>query len=274
VISKAPSIMTVAVVIPIYNSGTSAITAVRSVLLQTYKCKEIIIVDDGSTDDSVSEISKIFFEHTNIKVYSIKNCGAAGARNFGISKVTSDYVAFLDSDDCWFPEKIKIQIDELVCDQSIQLIGSLTNMQNFRSGLFKSTERLAVIPLRTLLFKNYFQTSSVVISIDVLREVGCFPEGRRYAEEGDLFMRVAARYKCVLLNQIMVDYAGGKKGFGSSGLSANLWRMEQGELSNIFGVFRRRECGLLLIILALAISILKFFRRVFIRFSWQIFRTQ
>jgi len=263
----------VTVIIPIYNSGISAIKSIYSVLSQTRPCDEVIIVDDGSTDNSAIVVSKEFAMYNNISIYTIANRGAAGARNYGISKARSYFVAFLDSDDTWFPDKLKIQINELERDTSVQLIGSLTNMQGFKIKQIPSLERITAISLHNLLFKNYFQTSTVVIRRAVLDELGGFPEGRRFAEEGDLFMRIAARYKCVLLNEIMVDYAGGKRGFGTAGLSANLWRMELGELSNIRRVRARGDSGLLLTGAALTFSLIKFFRRVAIRLSWRFFRS-
>ena len=266
--------LSISVVIPVYNSWATALFAIDSVLSQEFQCNEIIVIDDGSTDNSSDHIIKHYVGQSQvIKIYYIENRGAAGARNFGIAKATSDWIAFLDSDDTWLPIKLKIQVSELINDPMIRMIGTLTNMQGFNVNLLHARERLSFISLNSLLFKNYFQTSTVVVSRAVLLELGGFPEGRRYAEEGDLFMRIAARYKCVLLNEVMVDYAGGKRGFGASGLSANLWSMELGELNNIYRVLRRAESGLLLISFALTFSLMKFFRRVFIRQCWRIFGT-
>lgn len=265
---------TIAVVIPVYNSGPSAVLAIESVLSQTLPCVAVIVVDDGSTDGSGDLIKHHFCEQfERVQIHSIENRGAAGARNFGISKATSDWIAFLDSDDIWFPTKLEIQVKELNSDPTISLLGSLTNMQGFSINQLRPRERLSIISTRTLLFKNYFQTSTVVIRRAVLDQLGGFPEGRRYAEEGDLFMRIAAKYTCALLNEVLVDYAGGKRGFGTAGLSANLWRMELGELSNIRGVLARGDSGLLLTGAALTFSLVKFFRRVVIRLSWRLFRT-
>jgi glycosyltransferase involved in cell wall biosynthesis len=256
----------VSVVIPVYNSYKSAIFAIDSVLSQTFPCKEIIIVDDGSIDDSALFI-KQKYKHlsSRVRVFSIKNRGASAARNFGISKASYYWIAFLDSDDVWLPSKLEKQLIELKKDPSIMLIGSLTNMMNFTIYSTVAKKKQCIVSLRTLLFKNYFQTSTVVISRLVLDRLGGFPEARRYAEEGDLFMRVAAKYKCVLLNEVMVDYSGGKRGFGISGLSANLLEMEKGELDNILRVWMRRDAGMLLIGVALIYSIIKFFRRAVIR---------
>ena len=256
----------VSVVIPVYNSGNTAIHAIESVLSQTTPCAEIIVIDDGSTDGSAELIKDRFRDRSElIHIFSIENGGAAAARNFGISKSNSEWIAFLDSDDLWFSNKLEVQLNEIINDPAISLIGTLTTMRDFFTYSSRPRGRLVVIALRTLLFKNYFQTSTVILRHTVLRELGGFPSNQRYCEEVDLFMRIAAKYKCVLINEVFVDYAGGKRGFGAMGLSANLWAMECGELRNIYRVWYRGSSGVVVAGAALAYSVVKFLRRVFIK---------
>lgn len=263
--------ISISVIVPVFNSGKSAILSINSILYQSICCDEIIVVDDGSTDNSAELIGYEFSNNERVKIFRIVNGGAAAARNFGINYSSSSYIAFLDSDDVWFSEKIEKQIRELELDPTIGLVGSLTNMSNF--SFRNSTEMIprSVISLRSLLFKNYFQTSTVVVRRSVLNELGGFPVGRRYAEEGDLFMRIAAKYKCILLNEVLVDYAGGKRGFGTAGLSANLWGMERGELDNIRRSLGRGDIGMNLAIFAVAFSLLKYIRRLVLLLSWRLF---
>ena len=257
---------TVSVIVPVYNSGNVCVRAIESVLEQTHFVSEIIVVDDGSSDESAKILRNHFYTSAvPIQIHSIVNRGAAGARNFGLTKATSAWVAFLDSDDAWAPRKTEAQFEVIRGHPSLCLIGSLTNMQVFSRNRSRKYERVIPIFLYNLLFKNYFQTSTVIAKRDVLVELGGFPEGRRYAEEGDLFMRIAARHHCFLLNEVLVDYAGGKPGFGVAGLSANLWRMEQGEITNIVAVWRRRDAGFWITAFAFGFSILKFIRRLLIR---------
>ena len=100
----------------------------------------------------------------------------------------------------------------------------------------------------------------------VVESVGLFPNNQRHAEEGDFFNRVAARYKCVLLSEVLVNYSGGKQGFGERGLSANLVAMEKGELLNILRAYRRRDCGFGFFGAAVAYSMLKFARRIIVTY--------
>ena len=257
----------VSVVIPVYNSGSTAIHAIESVLSQTVPCAEIVVIDDGSTDGSAELIQERFRDRAElIHIFSIENGGAAAARNFGISKSNSEWIAFLDSDDRWFSNKLEIQLSEVVNDPAISLIGTLTTMRDFFTYSSRPRTRLVAITLRTLLFKNYFQTSTVILRHTVLHELGGFPDNQRYCEEVDLFMRIAAKYKCVLINEVLVDYAGGKRGFGATGLSANLWKMEHGELRNICRAWHRGDSGIFVTGVALPYSAVKFLRRVFVKF--------
>lgn len=98
----------VSVVIPSFNSGRLLENAIKSVINQTYKNIEIIIVDDGSTDGTKEWLVK---NSLGIKYYFQKNSGAASARNTGVSLATGEYIAFLDADDIWLPTKLEKQIE-------------------------------------------------------------------------------------------------------------------------------------------------------------------
>lgn len=259
--------LTLAVIMPVFNSGREAINGIRSVLQQTNVCiNEIIVVDDGSSDSSadfVRDASRDF--DIPVKIYSISNGGAANARNYGIKNCTSDLYAFLDSDDTWHPFKLERQIPYFT-DPSVGMVGCLTTMGKGHSVSFSRSGASAVISLRQQLFKNHFQTSTVVVRRAVVESVGPFPTNQRHAEEGDFFNRIAAKYKCVLIQEILVDYGGGKHGFGSSGLSANLVAMEKGELRNIIRAYRRGDCGFILLSIAVSYSLIKFIRRFLFTF--------
>jgi glycosyltransferase involved in cell wall biosynthesis len=190
------------------------------------------------------------------------NGGAANARNYGIQICKCDLYAFLDSDDIWLPSKLERQLP-IFTDSSIAMVGCLTTMGGRVAGSSTSTG-LRIVGLRQQLFKNHFQTSTVIVRRSVIDSLGTFPVNQRYAEEGDLFNRIAARYRCVLVPEVLVDYGYGKQGFGDTGLSANLFDMEKGELSNIRRAFRRRDCGYGLYLMASTFSLVKFLRRYLI----------
>jgi teichuronic acid biosynthesis glycosyltransferase TuaG len=101
----------VSVIIPTYNSSSTVTRSIESVLNQTHQNFEIIITDDNSNDNTVLIIKKYLKNHDNIKLFCLNvNQGAGYARNFSIKKASGDYIAFLDSDDYWYPNKLEIQI--------------------------------------------------------------------------------------------------------------------------------------------------------------------
>jgi glycosyltransferase involved in cell wall biosynthesis len=99
--------LNVSVVIPTYNSAHLLDDALQSVLEQTYKDFEIIVVDDGSTDNTSEVVSKY---NDKLHYFRVDNRGPAKARNYGISKATGKYIAFLDADDKWLPTKLEKQV--------------------------------------------------------------------------------------------------------------------------------------------------------------------
>jgi len=257
----------VSVIIPVFNSGADALAAIRSVQAQTLPPREIVVVDDGSTDGSAATIAAATAgSRPPVRIFSIPNGGAANARNIGISHTVSSHVAFLDSDDAWLPAKLERQMAVLDVRPDVGMVGTRTTMQS--TLVDRRLNTLApelAISARAQLFKNFFQTSTVVIRRSVLDRVGAFPMGQRHAEEGDLFIRVASNSRCVLLNEVLVDYGNGKGGFGVAGLSADLAAMERGELANLRRAWRRGDCGFAVWVAATIFSLAKFARRLLLR---------
>ena len=102
--------ITVSAVIPAYNAGKYVGRAIESVLAQTRKADEIIVVDDGSTDDTAEVVERF---GDAVRFIRQENAGASFARNTGIEAATSDWIAFLDADDEWLPNKLKLQTEHL-----------------------------------------------------------------------------------------------------------------------------------------------------------------
>lgn len=252
----------ISVIIPMYNAENTIITCINSVLNQTYNRKiEIIIVNDGSSDNSQRIVEKIIKENltnTIIKLINKNNGGVSSARNTGLTLTKGEYIALLDSDDEWLPEKLEKQINVFISDNEVSFIGGLIDKPvNVKKEVIE-------ISLSKLIFKNYFQPSTVMFKKEVLDKVGFFDESQKYAEEGNYFMRIAKLFKCVLLNEQFVNYGQGKVGFGVSGLSANLIEMEKGELRNLKFAYQNNYISFFIYLIAITYSILKYFRRVLI----------
>lgn len=252
----------VCVIIPLFNSENTIFKCINSVLNQTYKENiEIIVVNDGSTDNSrliVEEIINNNSTNIQINLYNKDNGGVSSARNYGLILAKSEFIAFLDSDDEWLPYKLERQLEIFNLNKNIYFLGGLIEKNN------NIKENILEISLLKLIFKNYFQPSTVIFKNEIIHKIGYFDETQKYAEEGNYFIRIAKEFKCVLLNEKLINYGQGKFGFGESGLSANLIEMQKGELRNLNFAFHNNYITISTYLLAISYSILKFFRRILI----------
>ena len=196
----------VSVVIPTFNRATVLPEAVDSVLDQTYKDLEILIVDDGSTDDTRRSIQERFGSLSQIRFLSKTNGGPASARNMGIRRSEGELIAFLDSDDLWIPEKLELQVRQI--DRSPQ--AGLCFCDRFGEGGRPPT-RFAVkgfkgdTSLKGILEKGFpFATPSVLARKSTLEEVGLFDESFVCAEDWDLWIRILARSPAVYVDKPLV----------------------------------------------------------------------
>ncbi len=245
-----------------YNAEKTILRCLNSVLNQTYKSEmEIIVVNDGSTDNSSRIVEQILSDNKSkieIQLINKSNGGVSSARNAGLALAKGHYIALLDSDDEWLADKLEKQINVFILDTEISFTGGLIdNPINVKKEIIE-------ISLSKLIFKNYFQPSTVMFKKEVLDKVGFFDESQKYAEEGNYFMRIARLFKCVLLNEQLVNYGQGKVGFGVSGLSANLKEMEKGELRNLKFAYQQNYISFFTYIIAINFSILKYIRRILI----------
>ncbi|HEY1405826.1 MAG TPA: glycosyltransferase family A protein [Spirochaetota bacterium] len=254
----------VSVVIPMYNAERSIAKSVSSAIKQRYAHIEVIVVDDGSTDRSPSIVKKIIAQNPKSKIRMVRkqNGGVSSARNAGMRTARGEFIAFLDADDAWMKEKTALQIAVLNENPHVGMVGALISTARYRSG--KDSEECIPITVRHQIFKNHFQTSTVIVRRSVVNEIGYFDETQRYAEEGDYWIRIIARFPALLLRRGLVDYDGGKPGFGTSGLSANLREMERGELKNIRYAFRAGIISAPLFFCGIIFSLAKYLRRVII----------
>lgn len=252
----------ISVVIPMFNSENTIITCINSVLNQTYKGKiEIVVVNDGSKDNSqtiVEEIIKNNVSDMDIHLINKENGGVSSARNEGLKVAKGEYIAFLDSDDEWLTDKTEMQLDIFLQNPEIGFVGGLINKPD------ENENKIIEIPLSKLIFKNYFQPSTVMLKKEIVDKIGFFDETQKYAEEGNYFMRIANNYKCVLFNTQLVLYGQGKIGFGISGLSANLKEMEKGELRNLTFAYNQSYISCFTYSISVVFSIIKYLRRVLI----------
>mgnify|MGYP003575662843 FL=1 len=229
--------MKISVVIPMYNSEKTITTCINSVLNQTFRGEiEIIVVNDGANDNSKTIVEELILKNNSsidIKLINKVNGGVSTARNAGMKAANGDWIALLDSDDEWLPNKLERQIQVLKENPAIDFLGACRNGEIFTNILWKKLGDLNKISSRDLLLKFVFIVPTVIFKKEILSTVGYFDENLRFAEEGIFFIKIAQNYNCYLLNESLAFTGGGKPHFGHSGLSGNLKEMEKGELKNL-----------------------------------------
>lgn len=187
---------TVTVVIPTYNLASLLPEAIASVHAQAWPDLEIIVVDDGSTDDT-KEVLNALARDVDLRWYHQENAGAAVARNRGIAEARGEWVAFLDADDVWFPQKLTKQFAEL--EKHPEAAFSFSDVQvRLENGAQRDlpTRRSSQPLICQLLGGNLFATPTVVVRRNRLIEVGAFDAELRTGEDWDLWLRLSARYSC------------------------------------------------------------------------------
>ena len=198
------------IVIPVYNKEKFVVKTIESVLSQTFTDYEIIIVNDGSTDQSEAKIST--FKDNRIKYYSKKNEGVALARNFGIEKATADYICFLDADDYWYPTFL-----ETMQRYSLEL-----PLQKIFATAIEIETKNKTIPAHYSIpstsdfeIVNFFDvsqkecalwTSSVCIHKSVFEKVGDFDTKIKHGEDTELWIRIGLQFPIVFIRKILARY--------------------------------------------------------------------
>lgn len=194
-------------VIPTYNRAGDLVKAVQSALSQTYPVTEVLVCDDGSTDDSRERIAG--FQDARVKWLDCgRNGGPAIPRNKGVKASSGHWIAFLDSDDSWQPEKLEKQLRAM---ETLQLKASCTNATRMRHGKPAGAYfsfRQPSLSLVDLFYQNSVICSSVLAAKDTLLRCSLFPEGREFTaiEDYVLWVRVATQSDFAYLDECLVNY--------------------------------------------------------------------
>lgn len=200
--------MDISVIIPTYNRKNTLPRAVESVLNQTYKPVKIIIVDDGSTDGTKEWFSEMYpLVHY---IYQV-NSGVSLARNTGINSARGDWIALLDSDDEWLPDKLELQVKLL--QNNAELRFCHTNEIWIRNGV-RINQRKKHQKYGGNIFKKCLDIcrispSSSLFHTSVIKDVGLFDESLDVCEDYDLWLRITAKYPVLFLDQPLIKKFGG-----------------------------------------------------------------
>jgi glycosyltransferase involved in cell wall biosynthesis len=199
---------TVSVVLPTFNRRGFLQQAVESVLAQTRPADELIVVDDGSTDDTADLLAGY---GDRLMVIRQDNRGVSAARNAGIRRAKGAFVALLDSDDYWLPEKLEAQLsfferhpDAMLCqtEETWMRNGKRVNPKNrhrkYSGMIFEKTLPLCLV-----------SPSAVMIRKELFREVGLFDESLPACEDYDMWLRISWKYPVYLIDTPLIVKRGG-----------------------------------------------------------------
>ncbi len=263
----------VSVIIPCFNCGNTIERAVDSVMNQTHEVKEIILINDCSTDSTLIELNKIKnkYNSANIKIIDLLvNVGAAKARNLGWDVAAGKYLAFLDADDSWSPLKIKIQYKIMTSNPNITMVGHLCKVINKKLDTNSNQNLNEINTIRVsayqLLLKNYFSTPTVMLLREIKKR---FPAHKRYSEDYHLWCDlVLDGANCILIDKELTYLY--KSRYGAAGLSASLWEMEKGELDLYINFIKLNKINISMGCFLLIYSFIKFIKRVIIsKLNWK-----
>jgi glycosyltransferase involved in cell wall biosynthesis len=232
----------VSVIMPAYNVERYITEAIKSVLNQTYQNYEIIVVDDGSIDNTRQVLDEFLsskgfqieetngrntqyaIRNTRIRYFYQQNQGPAVARNRGVREANGEYIAFLDADDLWLPQKLEKQMNKFKKDSEYGLIH--TNRIRIDLNGNPQLTKQRVIPegqiFEELLKGNFICCSSVLVKKSCFDVVGLLDESKEVnkAEDYDMWLRIAYRYKCGFINLPLVKYRVNPNGHCRSNIKA------------------------------------------------------
>ena len=203
----------VSIIIPTYNRAKLLSRAIKSVLDQTFKDFELFIVDDGSTDNTKEVVREFQKRDSRIKYIWQENSGApARPKNTGIKNAKGNYIAFLDDDDEWLSEKLEKQLELFEgLESDLGFVGcnilviNESNKKIWRE--YKIPRYSSQIFFEELLEGNFILTSSsIMIKKEVLDKIGLFDENLKFADDWDLWLRIAKKYRFDFVPEFLIKY--------------------------------------------------------------------
>ena len=211
---KEKQVNLITIIIPTYNSSDFLQRSLNSLVNQSSKNFDIIISDDGSTDDTLSILSsyKSIFQKKNINFMIIanKHMGPGNARNQGIIKSNTEWLAFLDSDDSWQNDKIEILQHHI--NKNDKEINCFINNEKFIKNNVESEFSYSSMfnenmPIFNQLFKkNFLSPSSICIKKELVVKHGMFDQKMENAQDYDLWLKIGNDFKIKKINQYLTNY--------------------------------------------------------------------
>ena len=249
----------VSVIIPAYNAEKYIERTIHSVLLQNYENIEIIVIDDGSTDNTATVVKKLANEDKRLHYVHQQNGGVSSARNHGYKLSKGEYLAFLDADDIWLPNNVSKKLAHLQDNPDVGLVHSDAMVIDENDNSLNETKKgKSGWILDDLLLWNGTcipAPSSILVKREVVDSVGGFDTSLSTAADQEFFFRVAAKYKIGRVEEVTWQYR-----MHSQNMHSNIALMERDTLlsyqrateNNLFksAAFRRKCYSNMFIILS------------------------
>jgi len=226
----------VSVIIPTYNRRDSLCIAIESVFKQTLQPSQIIVVDDGSEDNTSTTVTERF---PDVLLIQQSNHGVSHARNRGIEAATSPWIAFLDSDDRWFENKLAVQMNAIEASPEYRLchcdehwirngkrVNPMHKHQKRGGDIFEHCLPLCAI-----------SPSAVIIHQSLFDEVGNFDESLPACEDYDLWLRICSRNQTLFVDSALLEKTGGHE----DQLSRKHWGMDRFRLIALSKLLRNHS---------------------------------
>ncbi len=217
--------MTISVVIPVFNRPLELKRAIDSILCQRTAVDEIIIIDDGSSDDTPKVIQSLQQQHSLIKCITQTNQGVSAARNKGILLAKGDWIAFLDSDDEWLEDKIEEFLKHLAKHPNCQLFHSdeIWIRKGVRVNAMKKHKKRGGLIFKHCLPLCVISPSASILHKELFKKVGLFNETLPACEDYDLWLRICHNTPVCYSDKTLIKKYGGHE----DQLSAKYWGMDR-----------------------------------------------
>lgn len=214
---------TISVVVPAYNAGKTIQNTLESVLKQTFSDLELIVINDGSTDNTLEILDTI--QDPRIKIFSYENGGLPVARNRGISQSTGEFISFIDADDLWTPDKLELQLTALQNHPEAGVAYSWSVFMDDKGEYFHADDPIYYEGnvFAKLLLRNFItHGSNLLIRRQAIESVGNFDLTVPPCADWDFYLRLAARWLFVVVPKPQIFYRQ-----SSSSMSAKVEEMER-----------------------------------------------
>jgi glycosyltransferase involved in cell wall biosynthesis len=216
----------ISVIIPAYNTGATILETIGSVQQQTFDDFELIVIDDGSTDNTLAQLGKV--RDNRLKVFTYPNQGLGASRNRGIEHARGEFISFIDADDLWTGDKLELQLEELTRHPEAGIAYSWTAFIDKEGRFLFAKEPLYFKGnvYRELLISCFIASgSNVLVRKRCIDSVGLFDETLRSGEDWEYWLRVAKRWSFVVVPKYQILYR-----ISPSSLSSQIETMEHESL--------------------------------------------